>query len=51
MASSIPASVPAEAARPAAAAEARGRRRRVPWLVVGGLGFVGLLIVVALAAP
>jgi len=50
MASSIPASVPAEAARPAAA-EARGRRRRVPWLVVGGLGFVGLLIVVALAAP
>jgi peptide/nickel transport system permease protein len=50
MASSIPASVPAEAARPAAAAEARGRRR-VPWLVVGGLGFVGLLIVVALAAP
>jgi peptide/nickel transport system permease protein len=51
MASSIPASVPAEAARPAAAAEARGRRRRVPWLVVGGLGFVALLIVVALAAP
>jgi peptide/nickel transport system permease protein len=43
--------VPAEAALPAAAAEARGRRRRVPWLVVGGLGFVGLLIVVALAAP
>jgi peptide/nickel transport system permease protein len=51
MASSIPASAPAEAARPAAAAEARGRRRRVPWLVVGGLGFVGLLIAVALAAP
>lgn len=51
MASSIPASVPAEAARPAAAAEARGGRRRVPWLVVGGLGFVGLLIVVALTAP
>lgn len=51
MASSIPAFVPAEAARPAAAAEAPGRRRRVPWLVVGGLGFVGLLIVVALAAP
>jgi peptide/nickel transport system permease protein len=51
MASSIPASVPAEAALPVAAAEARGRRRRVPWLVVGGLGFVGLLIVVALAAP
>jgi peptide/nickel transport system permease protein len=51
MASSIPASVPAEAALPATAAEARGRRRRIPWLVVGGLGFVGLLIVVALAAP
>jgi peptide/nickel transport system permease protein len=51
MASSIPASVPAEAALPAAATEARGRRRRVPWLVVGGIGFVGLLIVVALAAP
>jgi peptide/nickel transport system permease protein len=51
MASSIPASVPAEAALPAAAAEARGRRRRAPWLVVGGIGFVGLLIVVALAAP
>ena len=50
MASSIPASVPVEAALPAAAA-GRGRRRRVPWLVVGGLGFVGLLIVVALAAP
>lgn len=51
MASSIPASVPAEAALPAAATGARGRRRRVPWLVVGGIGFVGLLIVVALAAP
>ncbi|HEX9748805.1 MAG TPA: ABC transporter permease [Methylomirabilota bacterium] len=51
MASSIPASAPAEAARPAAPAEARGRRHRVPWLVVGGLGFVGLLIAVALAAP
>jgi peptide/nickel transport system permease protein len=51
MASSIPASVPAEAARPAVAAPTRGRRRRVPWLVVAGLGFVGLLIVVALAAP
>lgn len=51
MASSIPASVPAEAALPASAAEVRRRRRRVPWLVVGGLGFVGLLIVVALAAP
>lgn len=51
MASSIPASAPAEAARPVAAAPARARRRRLPWLVVVGLGFVGLLIVVALAAP
>jgi peptide/nickel transport system permease protein len=51
MASSIPASVPAEAARPAAAAPPRARRRRLPWLVVAGLGFVGLLVVVALAAP
>ncbi len=51
MASSIPASVPAEAALPAAVTGARGWRRRVPWLVVGGIGFVGLLIVVALAAP
>jgi len=51
MASSIPASVPAEAARPAARAKSRARRRRLPWLVVAGLGFVGLLTVVALAAP
>jgi peptide/nickel transport system permease protein len=51
MVSSIPASVPAEAALPPAAAEVRGRRHRVPWVVVGGLGFVGLLIAVALAAP
>ncbi len=33
------------------AAPARARRRRLPWLVVAGLGFVGLLVVVALAAP
>jgi peptide/nickel transport system permease protein len=51
MASSIPASVPAEATLPAALANARARRRRVPWLVVAGLGFVGLLILVAAAAP
>jgi peptide/nickel transport system permease protein len=51
MASSIPASAPAEAARPATVAPARARRRRLPWLVVAGLGFVGLLAVVALAAP
>ncbi|MEX2222952.1 MAG: ABC transporter permease [Candidatus Rokuibacteriota bacterium] len=49
MVSSIPASVPADAALPAALAPAR--RRRVPWLVVAGLGFVGLLILVAVAAP
>ena len=51
MASSIPASVPAEATLPAALVPARARRRRVPWLVVAGLGFVGLLILVAAAAP
>jgi peptide/nickel transport system permease protein len=51
MASSIPASVPADAALAAAGAPARARRRRVPWLVVAGLGFVGLLALVAVAAP
>jgi peptide/nickel transport system permease protein len=50
MASSIPASVPADAALPVPA-PAAGRRRRVPWLVAGGLGFVALLVVVAVAAP
>jgi peptide/nickel transport system permease protein len=51
MASSIPASVPADAARPLVGAPARARRRRVPRLVVAGLSFVGLLILVATAAP
>jgi len=48
MASSIPAPVPADAAL----ATAEGaRRRRLPWLALGAIGFVGLLIVVAAAAP
>ena len=51
MASSIPASVPAEVAGRGPRVAVPARRRRVPWLVVAGLGFVGLLIVVALAAP
>ena len=51
MASSIPASVPAEAAGRGPRVAVPARRRRVPWLVGAGLGFVGLLIVVALAAP
>ncbi|HET9854033.1 MAG TPA: ABC transporter permease [Methylomirabilota bacterium] len=51
MASSIPASVPAEVAGSGPRGAVPARRRRVPWLVVAGLGFVGLLIVVALAAP
>jgi peptide/nickel transport system permease protein len=50
MASSIPASAPAEAERGPRVAAPAGRRR-VPWLVVAGLAFVGLLIAVALAAP
>jgi peptide/nickel transport system permease protein len=50
MASSIPASVPAESSA-LSVAPARERRLRVPWLVAGALGFVGLLILVALAAP
>jgi len=51
MASSIPASVPADVALPAPVALAPPRRRRLPWLVVLGVGFVGLLLVVAAAAP
>ena len=48
MASSIPAPVPADAAL----ATAEGaRRRRLPWLALGAIGFVGLLIIVAAAAP
>jgi peptide/nickel transport system permease protein len=49
MASSILVSVPAESAGPHAAGSRR--RGRVPWPVLIGLGFVGALVVVALAAP
>ena len=51
MASSIPASAPAEAVRVAVAPAARTPRRRRPWLVMLGVGFVALLVVVAIAAP
>ncbi|MGH7316965.1 MAG: ABC transporter permease [Candidatus Rokuibacteriota bacterium] len=50
MASSIPASVPADAALPLVGAPP-ARRRRAPWLVVGGLGFVALLLLGAATAP
>jgi peptide/nickel transport system permease protein len=51
MASSIPASAPADVVLPAAAMPARVRRRRRPWLVLLGVGFVGVLVLVAAAAP
>jgi peptide/nickel transport system permease protein len=51
MASSIPASAPAESIRVAVAPAAPVPRRRRPWLVVLGVGFVALLAVVAAAAP
>lgn len=51
MASSIPASAPAESVRVAVAPPAPAQRRRRPWLVVLGVGFVALLAVVAAAAP
>ena len=47
MASSIPAPAPADAAT----APADARRRRLPWLVLGAIGFVVLLAVIAVAAP
>ena len=50
MASSIPASVSAEALA-IGADDARGRRRRMPWLVAGGVAFVAALVVMAVAAP
>jgi peptide/nickel transport system permease protein len=52
MASSIPASAPADAALavPVVRVPAR-RRRRFPVLVVAGVGFVALLLLVAAAAP
>jgi peptide/nickel transport system permease protein len=52
MASSIPASVPADAAVVAAApGEAARVWRRMPWPTTLGLGFVVLLVAVAIAAP
>jgi peptide/nickel transport system permease protein len=52
MASSIPASVPADAATiPAPAAGLYAHRRRAPWLAYAGIGFVLLLVLVAVSAP
>jgi peptide/nickel transport system permease protein len=52
MASSIPASVPAEAAAiPALAALVHAHRRRAPWLAWAAIAFVALLALVAAAAP
>jgi peptide/nickel transport system permease protein len=51
MASSIPASVPADVAPPLAVGGAPTRRRRLPWVVAAGIGFVLVLGAVALAAP
>jgi peptide/nickel transport system permease protein len=52
MASSIPASVPTDAAAPPVATPwLRVHGRRVPWVALAGVGFVALLVVVATAAP
>jgi peptide/nickel transport system permease protein len=52
MASSIPASVPADtAAIPAPAAGLYAHHRRSAWLAYAGIGFVLLLVLVAVAAP
>ncbi|HEV8458127.1 MAG TPA: ABC transporter permease [Methylomirabilota bacterium] len=52
MASWIPASVPADAAAiPAPAVGLYAHRRRAPWLAYGGIGFVLLLVLVAVSAP
>jgi peptide/nickel transport system permease protein len=51
MASSIPASAPADAVLAAPVARPKARRRRTPVLVLLGVGFVALLLVVAAAAP
>jgi peptide/nickel transport system permease protein len=51
MASSIPASAPADAVLAAPAVRVPARRRRFPALVVAGVGFVAALLVVAAAAP
>jgi peptide/nickel transport system permease protein len=51
MASSIPASVPTDAAGAWVFGRPRVGGRRVPWLTVAGVGFVLLVAAVALAAP
>ena len=51
MASSIPASAPADAVLAAPALRIPARRRRFPALVVAGVSFVAVLLVVAAAAP
>jgi peptide/nickel transport system permease protein len=51
MASSIPASAPADAVLAAPAVRVPARRRRFPALVVAGVGFVAVLLLVAAAAP
>jgi peptide/nickel transport system permease protein len=51
MASSIPASAPADAALAAPALRVPRRRRRFPVLVVAGVSFVAVLLIVAAAAP
>ena len=51
MASSIPASAPADAVLPAPVARPKARRRRTPGLVLLGVGFVAVLLLVAAAAP
>jgi ABC-type dipeptide/oligopeptide/nickel transport system permease subunit len=51
MASSIPASAPAEAVLAAPAARVKARRRRTPGLVLLGVSFVAVLLLVAAAAP
>jgi len=51
MASSIPASAPADAALAAPPVRVPARRRRFPALVVAGVGFVAALLVAAAAAP
>jgi len=51
MASSIPASAPADVVLAAPAVKVPARRRRFPALVVAGVGFVAVLLLVAAAAP
>jgi peptide/nickel transport system permease protein len=51
MASSIPASAPADAVLTVPAVRVPARRRRFPALVVAGVSFVAVLLLVAAAAP